>query len=356
MTKTRGRPPKEIPKAPEIQFDEAEYRASVAETRGIAQIKASYTAERDQLNQMIGRVQMGLAQAGLSTAINLQNLKSIKESKSYRLMAGEKGVDRRGVPIPDLGTWDGFCRALGCSPDKIDEDLLNFEAFGADALERLTAVGAGYRELRQFRKLPEDRKLEVLEVAKRGDKEGFAELVEEIITKHAAEKAALKKDLHEANETLIAKDRLLESKSERIDHLEQHVFRTFKPGMEIQAETEKEFVLLKELTQATLELELAMGRVFRVVEEAFQATSRQSIEQMARDAINYLSHCAFELSNNYGIAIDLNERFEPPWMLTKEAIEAFDKRQKQMDSELAPLDTNKEREKKLLAEMHRWDK
>jgi len=167
MTKTRGRPPKEIPKAPEIQFDEAEYRASVAETRGIAQIKASYTAERDQLNQMIHRVQMGLAQAGLSTAINLQNLKSIKESKSYRLMAGEKGVDRRGVPIPDLGTWDGFCRALGCSPDKIDEDLLNFEAFGADALERLTAVGAGYRELRQFRKLPEDRKLEVLEVAKR---------------------------------------------------------------------------------------------------------------------------------------------------------------------------------------------
>lgn len=325
MTKTRGRPPKEIPKTPEIQFDEAEYRASVAETRGIAQIKASYTAERDQLNQMIGRVQMGLAQAGLSTAINLQNLKSIKESKSYRLMAGEKGVDRRGVPIPDLGTWDGFCRALGCSPDKIDEDLLNFEAFGADALECLTAVGAGYRELRQFRKLPEDRKLEVLEVAKRGDKEGFAELVEEIITKHAAEKAALTSGLQsaeaEADELraeLKASEQVLATKGEAIDRLRRSLRR-----IEMLEPDKKLDELRKEAVAIAMDAELT---ILGGVRQSIIAIRNHEHDRDANDV--FLAGLVGQIM---GKAKALLEEFNLP-------------------------DVSSAKDQKLLAEMHQWDK
>lgn len=173
----------------------------------LRELKTDYTAERDSLNRMIGRIQMGQAFGGLATALTLRELKSIKESKSYRSMAGQTGVDRRGLPIHDLGTWDGFSRALGFSPDKLDEDLKNLDAFGEEALDGLSAIGAGYRELKQYRKLPEDRKQALIEVAKAGDKEGFVELAEQIISKHVKEKETLQKAVEEGKLELAASEK-----------------------------------------------------------------------------------------------------------------------------------------------------
>lgn len=217
MAETRGRKANKAPKTPQAQVNEKAFEEATQAARDLSLLKADFNNERDTLNQMIGRVQMGRAIGGLTNALNLQALKSIKESKSYRSLAGQTGVDRRGLPIHDIGTWDGFCRALGFSPDKLDDDLLNLDAFGAEALDGLTAIGAGYRELRQYRKLPEDSKQALIEVAKLGDKEGFVEIAEQIISKHAKEKESLRKEVEDVRLDLAAAEKRIATLREQRD-------------------------------------------------------------------------------------------------------------------------------------------
>ncbi|WP_291519353.1 hypothetical protein [Acidovorax sp.] len=203
---TPGRKPLKAPPAPPAVNEVAIADFTMAADT-MRELQMGCTAERDTLNRMIGRIQMGQAFGGLATALTLRELKSIKESKSYRNMAGQTGVDRRGLPIHDLGTWDGFCRALGFSRDKVDEDLRNLDAFGEEALDGLSAIGAGYRELKEYRKLPEDRKQALIEVAKMGDKEGFVELAEQIISNHIKEKEELQKAVEEGKQELGAMEK-----------------------------------------------------------------------------------------------------------------------------------------------------
>ncbi|POE10752.1 hypothetical protein BV924_16455 [Pectobacterium odoriferum] len=125
--------------------------------------------ERDLVNQLLGQVQMARSFAKFADVVSLSKLKYIKENKIHQSLKGKRGVDLDGNEIADVGTWDGFCQAQGLSRSKIDEDLTNLSAFGEDALKQLSAVGAGYRELRQFRRLPEDQKSALIEVAKEAD-------------------------------------------------------------------------------------------------------------------------------------------------------------------------------------------
>lgn len=182
-------------------------------------IETSYSEERDLANQMLGQIQMSRAISKFTDVVSLQKLGHIKQTKMYRALAGKKGVDRNGDEIPDVGTFDGFCRALGTSASKVDEDLTNLRAFGEEALEQLTSIGAGYRELRQYRRLPEDQKTALIEVAKAGDKDAFVELAEEIITRHAKEKETLAQQLQSKDDVLASKQKLVDYQANEIDKL-----------------------------------------------------------------------------------------------------------------------------------------
>ena len=160
----------------------------------MATFRSEYSDDRDIANQIWGQIQMAGAISKFTTVVGLMKLKELKERKLYQALTGKKGIDKNGNEIPDVGTWDGFCRALHTSANKVDEDLLNLKIFGEDALEQLTSIGAGYRELRQYRKLPEDQKTALIEVAKSGDKESLVELAEEFIAKNNKEKEQLKKE------------------------------------------------------------------------------------------------------------------------------------------------------------------
>lgn len=186
--------------------------------------------ERDLVNQLLGQVQMARSFANFADVVSLSKLNHIKENKIYRALRGKKGVDLDGNEIADVGTWDGFCQALGLSRSKVDEDLTNLMAFGEVALKQLSAVGAGYRELRQFRKLPEDSKTALIEVAKQGDKESLLDLAEELIARQNDEKEQLAKQLADTEADLEAsRKRAADLKSSR-DELEDKLHEErFKP-------------------------------------------------------------------------------------------------------------------------------
>ncbi|MEG0920648.1 MAG: hypothetical protein RSD57_14630 [Comamonas sp.] len=201
----------------EVEVDTSAIAGDFQVASQLATITQGYTDERDLVNQLLGQAQMASAFSDFSALVRTSKLAYVKENKLYQRL--------KGMMTPNgsvfSGTWEEFCRLLGRSVDMVDLDITNMRAFGEDALESMSRMGIGYREMRQYRKLPEDQKLALIEAAKGGDKDSFLDLAEEIIARHAKEKEAQTKELEEAKAEKQATDQLLESKNKRIDQLER---------------------------------------------------------------------------------------------------------------------------------------
>ena len=177
--------------------------------------------ERDLVNQILGQVQMARSIARFADVVSLSKLAHIKETKMYRALQGKKAIDADGNEIADVGTWDGFCQALGLSRSKVDEDLTNLKAFGEEALKQLGAIGAGYRELRQWRRLPEDAKSALIEASKLGNLDAVQYLAEELIHTHTKEKDELQKKLTDTQADYDALGEVLSKKNAELDRTKQ---------------------------------------------------------------------------------------------------------------------------------------
>ncbi|MCU8824775.1 hypothetical protein [Klebsiella quasipneumoniae] len=168
----------------------------------MAVVSSQMNDERDLLNQLLGQAQMADAFGKFSVTVTTTKLNFVKENKLYRAIKGQK------IPHGDgffKGTWEEFCSLLGRSVEHVDRDIANLRSFGEEALESMSRMGIGYRELRQFRRLPEDQKSALIEVAKEGDKTALLDLAEEMIAKHAREKEELKTDLEISRQMLAEK-------------------------------------------------------------------------------------------------------------------------------------------------------
>ncbi|MCF6758280.1 hypothetical protein L3X14_17010 [Pseudomonas balearica] len=158
--------------------------------------------ERDLVNQLLGQAQMADAFSKFSKTVFISKLSFVKENKLYRALRGKSSED--GLQFQCQGTWDEFCNMLGWVPQHANEAINNLRAFGEEALDSMSRMGIGYRELRQYRRLPEDDKSALIEAAKSGDSAAFVDLAEELISKHVKEKDELQKKLDESQRDLDA--------------------------------------------------------------------------------------------------------------------------------------------------------
>ncbi|MBY0465067.1 MAG: hypothetical protein K2W33_08990 [Burkholderiales bacterium] len=214
QTATRGRKPTPAPEHKAVELNTQAIAQAQTDMNTLALVeeaKHGYDDERDLANQLLGQAQMADAFAKFSVTVTTSKLAFVKENKLYRAFKGKKSRDGHGILA---GTWAEYCDLLGRSVEQVDDDIKNLRSFGEDALESMSAMGIGYRELRQYRRLPDDQKQALIEVAKAGDKEGFVELAEEIMVKHAKEKEALAQQLE-------AKDHRIAENSQRINELEE---------------------------------------------------------------------------------------------------------------------------------------
>ena len=292
----------------------------VAALDGMAKLQASYGQERDLVNQLLGQAQMAGAFEEFSRTVRTSKLAYVKENKLYRSIAGSyspHGAEKLS------GTWEEFCQLLGRSVDQVDRDIANLQAFGEEALESMSRMGIGYRELRQYRKLPEDQKQALIEVAKAGDKESFVELAEEIIAKHAKEKEQLASQVEEAKATLQAKDRVLQSNAQKINEqaqaLELARSQKFVPRPGSVARTKAEDTLLKEVFVQSLRLNARMRALLHAVDAALGDSVSEAVQQAARASLQYLAQQFADIAREFDIAIDLDERIDPPWTAEDEA-------------------------------------
>jgi hypothetical protein len=198
----------------EIELPALDGEALTANQNIMATMLGSHSEERDLVNQLLGQTQMAGAFEEFSRTVRTSKLAYVKENKLYRALVGRKSP--HGAEIMS-GSWEEFCGLLGRSVDQVDRDIANLRAFGEEALDSMSRMGIGYREMRQYRRLPEDQQAALIEVAKTGDKDAFIDLAEEIIAKHAREKEALTLRLDEVNADYDAQGEVMAAKAIELD-------------------------------------------------------------------------------------------------------------------------------------------
>lgn len=178
---------------PMAEINQDAFREEAGALSMLGTIAQGIQDERDLLNQLLGQAQMAGAFEDFSRTVRTSKLAYVKENKLYRALKGK--INTHGACFS--GTWEEFCELLGSSHDQVNRDIENLRAFGEEALESMSRMGIGYRELRQYRRLPEDDKSALIEAAKSGDSAAFVDLAEELISKHVKEKDELQNKLDE---------------------------------------------------------------------------------------------------------------------------------------------------------------
>ena len=120
-----------------VEANMAEFQAERAE------LKQKEREEREALiaeaYKMAGKIEAFKFISNFADVGSLSLLKKIKESKVYKEM-------------PTIKTWDNYCKSIGLSASKVDEDLNNIATFGEKFITDVGNFGLGYRELRQLKK------------------------------------------------------------------------------------------------------------------------------------------------------------------------------------------------------------
>ncbi len=219
----------------------------------MATMLGSHSEERDLVNQLLGQAQMAESFAKFSLTVSTSKLAFVKENKLYRGLSGKKTADGQQFS----GTWDEFCSLLGRSRQQVDEDIANIRTLGEEALESMSRMGIGYREMRQYRRLPEDHQAALIEVAKTGDKDAFIDLAEEIIAKHAKEKEALTQRLDDVNADYDAQGEVMAKKAGELDQAKMDLEKARRriqllPVNEVSGELRQEVTALAYQAEASI--------------------------------------------------------------------------------------------------------
>lgn len=304
-----GRTTNPTPDAPEIQeLDNA--KVDALQNTG-ALLASAANEEHALVNQLLGQAQMADAFGKFSQTVWASKLAHVKENKLYKALGGQKSPN--GLEL--TGTWQEFCNLLGVSDEKANQDIANLKAFGEEALESMSRMGIGYREMRQFRKLPDDEKTALIEVAKTGDKEAFVELAEEIITKNAREKEALQQNLNSTMADYEAQGDLLQKKSQELDATKVELARAQRRIKEATPD-EVSLELRTEATQKSLHLEAEIGKHLEPALDALE----QHGESTGVDFRSYMAGLVrtmelklLALREKYNLP-DAVEDKEPLWM------------------------------------------
>lgn len=180
-----------------------------------------YGAERDLVNQLLGQTQMASAIARFSLTLGTSKLAHVKESKAYKSLRGMKSP-KSGILT---GTWEEYCNLLGRSVAHVDEDIANLRAFGKEALENLSRMGIGYRDLRKLRALPEDGQKALIAIAESGDKEQLLELAEDLIAREEVQKKKLADERDRAVNQYEAREKVVKATQEQLTSLKEKLAR-----------------------------------------------------------------------------------------------------------------------------------
>lgn len=188
----------------------------------VSKVLPSSEAEgRDLANQLLGQAQAFSAASQLLRTFGVSKLAHVKENGLYKGIAGMKAPNGSEL----RGTWEEYCGLLDISVDKADTDIANLRAFGEEALESMSRMGIGYRELRQFRKLPPDQREALALIAKTGNRDDLLEAAYDAIEKERTSTQELQVKNAELSEDLKATERRAKNLDAELERKDSQIKR-----------------------------------------------------------------------------------------------------------------------------------
>jgi hypothetical protein len=195
--------------------------------------------------------------------------------------------------VATVAKWDDFCSHILHTPKRtIDDRLLNLNTFGEDFFEASQRIGLGTRELRKLRQLPTETQELIInnEAVDLGDKDAVKELIEDFTFRQVTEKAALRKQLNEANETLDAVRENSADKQRELDQLNE-----IEAKRRFSQDPWKHQTI--ELAQGMLQARVLIEQGINQLADIFaRITAVES--PLDEKAINYLARSIFSESTN----------------------------------------------------------
>ncbi len=195
----------------ESKIDEYKLQAQHAAMQQIAELNTAkiINTEKEQKSEeekealiaeaykIMGRIETFNLISNFADIGNLMLLKKIKESKIYK-------------ELPNINTWEEYCKSVGLSRSKVDEDLDNLEVFGEKFIADIGNFNLGYRELRQLKKQVKTGSLEVHEAEVIIDGEAISlsetdalkDALTDLILKNQEEKKQYKAELKAKDKTI----------------------------------------------------------------------------------------------------------------------------------------------------------
>ena len=134
----------------------------------------------------------------------------------------------------------------------------------------------------------------------------------------------LRAALKASRDQIAAKDRVLADNAAKITEqaqaLELARSEKFTPAPGSVARTKAEAALLKEVFTQSLRINGRMRALFAAVDGALASTAAsEAVQQAARAAVQHLAQQFADIAREFDIAIDLDERIDPPWTAEDEA-------------------------------------
>lgn len=248
---------------------------------------------------------------------------NVKKSKAWRLLKNPQSA-----VSANFQSLEEFCEVkLGKSYRRMQTLLGQSNLIGQEAYEQAERLGLRDVDYNAIKALPApDQELVRRAVEEAQSREEVLDLLQELVVRNAKEKEALATQVEEAQATLEAKDRVLQTRAELIGQLEEQVAGKFKPLPGSEARTAQEQALLKELDEGTSSAFLSMHRTFKAADAALSGSgARDAIQARARQSIEFLAQQLADMCEEFGISVDLDERINPSW-LSEDAIATLEAR------------------------------
>lgn len=150
-----------------------------------------------EASRLTGRVEALNFIKKVADTASLVTIKKIKESGAYK-------------ELPNINTWEEYCKSIGISRRYLDEQLESLSTFGEDFLAVSATFGVGYKELRQLKKEVKTGSLEVHEAEviidgetiSLSETEQLKDALTDLILKNQEEKKQHKAELKAKDKTI----------------------------------------------------------------------------------------------------------------------------------------------------------
>ncbi len=291
--------------------------AQLVQVQDTAAIAAQAVMDVEGVLRDLGRLDAALFFTTVGDSMLVQIFEKIKREKAYKKIPirDEAGNVRLSENLKE------FCEAkLGKSYSRLQELSSNMRNLGPALFEAAEKVGFKSRDYRALNALPAEEQAVVKQALESESRDEVLDILQDLAARHQAEKEAAKQERESLQADLAARDKVLETKAQRLDKAETELARlkSLPKNADTELRLEIEAEAVKTLNARHIEA-LAAFKQFLAQVEAITETpgisthtagySMQIAQVLCEDIGAALA--------DQGIPVDFEEIVSPAW--TREA-------------------------------------